>query len=73
MTNYENLQPPKRLENHELRHISSLARQPEIESGEICRHFQLWTQQESKMINGFFGFYDLFLQTVAIYVAELYE
>jgi hypothetical protein len=36
MTNYENLQPLWRLENHELCHISSLVRQPEIESGEIC-------------------------------------
>jgi hypothetical protein len=39
-TNYENLQPPKRLENHELCHISSLVRQPEIESGDKFRHFQ---------------------------------
>ncbi len=41
-TSYGNLQPPRRLENHEMSHILSLVRYPEIESGDIDRHFQLW-------------------------------
>ncbi len=35
-TSYEILQLPWRLENHDLCHISRLAEQPEIESGDFC-------------------------------------
>ncbi len=45
-TTYENLQPPLRLENHNMSHVSKLAVAPEIVNGDALRfgerhHLQL--------------------------------